>query len=114
MDQAHKQLNAAKALAKAADAEYRAARANKDAVALRSTASQLADASGFPATTTATDSNFKQVIVPANGGSRLTPAELQPQAQSLAGPKQPVDFNGPPASDNGDLRPAMNEPNSVP
>lgn len=48
LDQCHKQLEASRALLRAAEAEYKAAVASKSAVSLRTHAKQLADLSGLP------------------------------------------------------------------
>jgi len=105
-EQARKQLSAAKAVLKAADAEYKAAKADRDALALRTTAQQLADASGLAATTLS-DSGH-QIIVPPNG-NRLTPvptaATPVPIAAPMsAAPAASMDFNGT-AAPQDDLKP---------
>ncbi|HEY9772281.1 MAG TPA: hypothetical protein V6C81_00570 [Planktothrix sp.] len=131
LDVARKQLSTAKAMVKAAEAEFKAAKAARDAIALRENAQQLADASGFP-TANAQDGT-KTIIVPTNGGSRLTPVDLnKTQTAPVTPPVTPVPlipaagaqslpFNSQPSAAapapvENDLRPSMsvNEPNSVP
>ena len=70
LENAKKVLSAAKASLKAADAEFKASRADRDALALRETATQLADASGFGVNPPVEP--IRQIIVPATG-NRLTP-----------------------------------------
>ncbi len=113
LDFARKQLSAAKASLKAAEAEFKANKANRDALSLRETATQLADASGFAATTPSEP--VRQIIVPQNG-NRLTPVSVpQPVVRAVG---QPLDFNAQPANYNNgapvpDLQP-NNEPTIVP
>jgi hypothetical protein len=126
LDQARQQFSTAKAMVKAAEAELKASKADRDALALRQTATQLADASGFVA-----PANVQPVgggvIMPTNGGNRLTPVATTPAMQAQQGsmpastlgpaaaPTSPVDFNGTPMNDGGDLRPNQAaEPNPVP
>ena len=131
LETARKQLSAAKAIVKAAEAEFKAARADRDAIALRASAQQLADASGFPVTTTQ-DANQRTIIVPAGGGTRLTPVDMTKSQVAPAAVSntpvpltptmtaQPFPFNSQPsvapAPAENDLRPSLNvnEPNSVP
>ena len=51
LDLAHKRLNASKAIVKTADAEFKAAKADQQALTLQSQAKELADASGMSETT---------------------------------------------------------------
>jgi hypothetical protein len=113
LDQARKVLSAAKASLKAAEAEFKATKADRDAIALRATAQQLADSSGF-ASTTPVDS-VRQIIVPPNGGNRLTPVSTSQLPVPLKATPA-VDFNAAPPAGSGDLTPAptSTEPYSVP
>jgi hypothetical protein len=122
LDQARKVLSAAKASLKAAEAEFKATKADRDAIALRNTAQQLADASGF-ASNPVVDP-VRQIIVPPNG-NRLTPVAVPPASvttqNSVTTTKSTVvDFNGAPAPAGGDLTPLSpnlaptSEPNLIP
>lgn len=119
LDNARKVLSAAKASLRAAEAEFKASKADRDALALRQTAQQLADASGFGVTTPVEP--VRQIIVPPSG-NRLTPVAVPVGANQFgaapgaaATPGRPLtDFNGAP-SPNGDLQPNNTvEPSPVP
>ncbi len=112
LDQARKVLSAAKASLKAAEAEFKATKADRDAIALRATAQQLADSSGFAATTPV--DSVRQIIVPPNG-NRLTPVPTSQLPVPLKATPA-VDFNAAAPAGSADLTPAptSTEPYSVP
>lgn len=99
MGTARKQLSAARALLKAAEADYKAACAERQALALKTTAQDLADASGL------------QQVAPAPvkssglGIAQKAPAESKsPAAEDLSQTRiQQFDFNAEPAA-AGQLR----------
>ncbi len=126
LENAKKVLNAAKASLKAADAEYKASRADRDALALRETATQLADASGFGVNPPVEP--IRQIIVPPTGNrltpvnapiSGATPVMMTQTTTSVVGaaaaPGKPLaDFNSAPAPSNDLQSNPVVEPNPVP
>ncbi len=102
LDQCHKQLEASRALLRAAEAEYKAAVASKAALSLRTQAKQLADLSGLPSHI----SDSAPVVVPVDiqslpslgVGAQAKPAQASQQPVDLTPTRiNTVDFNAEPA-----------------